>query len=114
MLMNSAAMPLLYNLVHILTSSALAPNPHRPDMASSSSTQRPIVFMDIQIGETPAGRIKFELFSDIVPKYATRSNGLERELLLIMNNLELPKTSGSYALESTGILAEVVSIRSVY
>lgn len=26
--------------------------------------------MDIQIGETPAGRIKFELFSDIVPKYA--------------------------------------------
>ena len=32
--------------------------------------QRPIVFMDIQIGETPAGRIKFELFSDIVPKYA--------------------------------------------
>ncbi|KAG2002410.1 peptidyl-prolyl cis-trans isomerase [Coprinopsis cinerea AmutBmut pab1-1] len=26
--------------------------------------------MDIQIGETPAGRIKFELFSDIVPKTA--------------------------------------------
>jgi peptidyl-prolyl isomerase H (cyclophilin H) len=25
--------------------------------------------MDIQIGETPAGRLKMELFSDIVPKY---------------------------------------------
>ena len=24
--------------------------------------------MDIKIGETPAGRIKMELFSDIVPK----------------------------------------------
>ncbi|KAG5638063.1 hypothetical protein H0H81_002031 [Sphagnurus paluster] len=32
------------------------------------STVRPIVFMDINIGETPAGRIKMELFSDIVPK----------------------------------------------
>uniref|UniRef100_A0A0S1MIN1 Peptidyl-prolyl cis-trans isomerase n=1 Tax=Phakopsora pachyrhizi TaxID=170000 RepID=A0A0S1MIN1_PHAPC len=29
---------------------------------------RPIVFMDVNIGETPAGRIKFELFNDIVPK----------------------------------------------
>ncbi|KAJ8585423.1 hypothetical protein M405DRAFT_410735 [Rhizopogon salebrosus TDB-379] len=35
-----------------------------------SSTTRPIVFMDINIGETPAGRIKMELFSDIVPKTA--------------------------------------------
>jgi len=35
-----------------------------------SSTTRPIVFMDIKIGETPAGRIKMELFSDIVPKTA--------------------------------------------
>ncbi|EEB94704.1 hypothetical protein MPER_06439, partial [Moniliophthora perniciosa FA553] len=34
-----------------------------------SSTTRPIVFMDINIGETPAGRLKMELFSDIVPKY---------------------------------------------
>jgi peptidyl-prolyl isomerase H (cyclophilin H) len=25
--------------------------------------------MDINIGETPAGRLKMELFSDIVPKY---------------------------------------------
>jgi hypothetical protein len=34
-----------------------------------ASTQRPIVFMDVNIGETPAGRLKLELFSDIVPKY---------------------------------------------
>ena len=26
--------------------------------------------MDINIGETPAGRIKMELFNDIVPKLA--------------------------------------------
>jgi hypothetical protein len=30
--------------------------------------------MDIQIGETPAGRIKMELFSDIVPKYEFPTN----------------------------------------
>jgi len=34
------------------------------------STTRPIVFMDVNIGETPAGRLKMELFSDIVPKSA--------------------------------------------
>lgn len=33
-----------------------------------TSTTRPIVFMDVSIGETPAGRLKMELFSDIVPK----------------------------------------------
>ncbi|GJJ14198.1 Peptidyl-prolyl cis-trans isomerase H [Clathrus columnatus] len=33
-------------------------------------TTRPIVFFDINIGETPAGRIKMELYSDIVPKTA--------------------------------------------
>jgi hypothetical protein len=33
-----------------------------------ASTLRPIVFVDINIGETPSGRIKMELFSDIVPK----------------------------------------------
>lgn len=29
---------------------------------------RPVCFLDIQIGETAAGRIKIELFSDVVPK----------------------------------------------
>ncbi|KAF7299900.1 Peptidyl-prolyl cis-trans isomerase [Mycena chlorophos] len=38
-------------------------------MATPGST-RPVVFMDINIGETPAGRLKMELFSDIVPKTA--------------------------------------------
>ncbi|GAA5949777.1 hypothetical protein JCM10213_006886 [Rhodosporidiobolus nylandii] len=31
---------------------------------------RPIVFFDISIGNTPAGRIKMELFNDVVPKTA--------------------------------------------
>uniref|UniRef100_A0A0B6Z9L4 Peptidyl-prolyl cis-trans isomerase n=1 Tax=Arion vulgaris TaxID=1028688 RepID=A0A0B6Z9L4_9EUPU len=35
-----------------------------------SQLQNPIVFFDIAIGSTAAGRIKFELFSDIVPKTA--------------------------------------------
>lgn len=37
-------------------------------MTSTSPPTRPVVFMDINIGETPAGRLKMELFSDIVPK----------------------------------------------
>ena len=36
--------------------------------SSTTNPTRPIVFMDINIGETPAGRLKMELFSDIVPK----------------------------------------------
>ncbi|KAI5476966.1 hypothetical protein MNV49_006994 [Pseudohyphozyma bogoriensis] len=31
---------------------------------------RPIVFFDISVGNTPAGRIKIELFNDICPKTA--------------------------------------------
>jgi len=34
------------------------------------SEEKPIVFFDISIGGQPAGRIQFELFSDIVPKTA--------------------------------------------
>ena len=30
--------------------------------------------MDIKIGETPAGRVKMELFSDIVPKCVLELN----------------------------------------
>ncbi|KAK0525325.1 Peptidyl-prolyl cis-trans isomerase-like 1 [Tilletia horrida] len=40
---------------------------------ASSKTERPVVFFDISIGDNPpqpAGRIKMELFSDIVPKTA--------------------------------------------
>jgi len=39
-------------------------------MSAILTPTRPVVFMDIQIGETPAGRMKIELFSDIVPKTA--------------------------------------------
>ena len=46
-----------------------------------ASTQRPIVFMDINIGETPAGRLKMELFSDIVPKYVALSPSYTHHLL---------------------------------
>ncbi|KAF8968467.1 cyclophilin-like domain-containing protein [Flammula alnicola] len=42
----------------------------RPQTCKMSSSTRPVVFMDINIGETPAGRLKMELFSDIVPKTA--------------------------------------------
>ena len=42
-------------------------NLHR-HLSIMSNQTRPIVFMDINIGETPAGRIKMELFSDVVPK----------------------------------------------
>jgi peptidyl-prolyl isomerase H (cyclophilin H) len=38
--------------------------------APAEAPARPIVFFDITIGETPAGRIKMELFNDIVPKTA--------------------------------------------
>jgi peptidyl-prolyl isomerase H (cyclophilin H) len=30
----------------------------------------PVVFFDVTIGGLPAGRIKFELFADVVPKTA--------------------------------------------
>ena len=36
--------------------------------ATAPGQQRPVVFFDIKIGETDIGRIKMELFSDIVPK----------------------------------------------
>ena len=45
-----------------------SPTSKFPSPSRMSSTTRPIVFMDINIGETPAGRMKMELFSDIVPK----------------------------------------------
>ena len=49
-----------------------------------ASTQRPIVFMDINIGETPAGRLKMELFSDIVPKYVALGSFVHLRLIEIL------------------------------
>lgn len=61
--------------------------------------------MDINIGETPAGRLKMELFSDIVPKLAVSycdwcdtTEGYTGH----------QRTSGNCALENTGnILARL-------
>lgn len=61
-----------------LTALCSAPHPYLA-MASGLPTapngidapgQRPIVFFDLSIGETSIGRLKMELFSDIVPKTA--------------------------------------------
>ncbi|KAJ1019012.1 hypothetical protein NDA18_006163 [Ustilago nuda] len=41
-----------------------------PRVPGAGTNGRPIVFMDISIGETAAGRLKFELFSDVVPRTA--------------------------------------------
>lgn len=46
--------------------------PNRLLEPMASATGRPVVFMDINIGETPVGRIKMELFSDVVPKFVCR------------------------------------------
>lgn len=35
-----------------------------------NQVERPVVFFDISIGDVPAGRMKMELYSDIVPKTA--------------------------------------------
>lgn len=39
-------------------------------LVSMSTQERPVVFFDISIGDVPVGRMKMELFSDIVPKTA--------------------------------------------
>ncbi|EIE89933.1 peptidyl-prolyl cis-trans isomerase H [Rhizopus delemar RA 99-880] len=36
----------------------------------SNQVERPVVFFDISIGDVPVGRMKMELFSDIVPRTA--------------------------------------------
>jgi hypothetical protein len=41
-----------------------------PAIAEAISRGNPVVFFDITIGGTSAGRIKIELFSDICPKTA--------------------------------------------
>ncbi|KAI3623313.1 cyp3 [Malassezia furfur] len=51
-------------------SSALAPK-----LNGAGMNGRPVVFFDITIGETPVGRIKFELFSDFTPKFNHKPMG---------------------------------------
>ena len=38
-------------------------------MQGAGTKGRPVVFFDVHVGDTPVGRIKFELYNDIVPKY---------------------------------------------
>ena len=38
--------------------------------STTMSSQRPLVFFDVSIGDKPAGRIIFELYNDLVPKTA--------------------------------------------
>lgn len=41
-----------------------------PSIAEAVSRGNPVVFFDISIGGTSAGRIKMELFADICPRTA--------------------------------------------
>ena len=70
-----------------------------PSPQMSSST-RPIVFMDVNIGETPAGRLKMELFSDIVPKSAVQ--GFFCVKLITFLNFELKRTAENFRQLCTG------------
>lgn len=38
-------------------------------MQGAGTKGRPVVFFDVSVGDTPVGRIKLELYNDIVPKY---------------------------------------------
>ncbi len=58
---------------------AISAGPTPPSAAAASSVdwhlrppnpKNPVVFFDVTIGSIPAGRIKMELFADIVPKTA--------------------------------------------
>lgn len=78
-------------------------------MSSTPSATRPVVFMDVKIGETPAGRIKMELFSDVVPKYALKA---KRDVVQRAHGpTGLQKTFGSCALGNIG--NHTLSIRAV-
>lgn len=46
-----------------------SPAPTSNTIRGAGANGRPIVFFDIAIGDSSAGRIKMELFSDVVPKY---------------------------------------------
>ena len=72
-----------------------------------TSVTRPVVFMDVNIGETPAGRLKMELFSDIVPKCVFCR--LSSIIALNMPPEQL-RTSGNSVLVNTGRLSFASSL----
>lgn len=51
--------------------------------------ENPVVFFDISIGGYPAGRVKMELFADVVPRVSHHSH--------IISLYRQQKTSGNYA-----------------
>ena len=92
---------------------ASLPSQHR-HRHTMTSTQRPIVFMDVNIGETPAGRLKMELFSDVVPKYVCSYFGplLSTSLSPIEpTSSGLRRISDSYARGSIGSIRDRRVIR---
>ena len=47
---------------------SLSPTLHHPYTNNMPSAQNPIVFLDIMVGGSAAGRIKIELYADKCPK----------------------------------------------
>lgn len=56
-------------LLHVSRRQLVMSTPPSRPVPGAGLNGRPVVFFDITIGDTPVGRIKFELFSDFVPKY---------------------------------------------
>lgn len=74
-------------------------------MSSAPATSaRPVVFFDVNIGETPVGRIKMELYSDIVPKNASFSppHSVVHVLMVLFLQTGQRRTSDSYVRGSIG------------
>lgn len=47
---------------------SILPSTFNMVVPGAGTNGRPVVFFDITIGDNAAGRIKIELFSDVVPK----------------------------------------------
>lgn len=79
----------------------------------AQSSQRPVVFFDIHIGETPAGRMKMELFSDIVPKSVFSPLSFLRYLSCLTGSIERQRTSASYVPGNSGVLIRLMELRGL-
>lgn len=49
-------------------------------MAAEPNSERPLVYFDISVGGEPAGRVVFELYSDLVPKTAENFRPFPRSM----------------------------------